>query len=108
MIWLGEQRGHLTDWITQRWVQETGRQVTRAEAPWLDGPTGDPRGIGSEFFNDLAAREQLTVIRTRPAGLLRDFGQLAAPDFDPSGIHPRVADFYTRTSEYELDSWAEW
>src|SRR4051812_40459778 len=108
MIWLGEERGHLTDWVTQRWVQATGRRVTRAEAPWLDGPTGDPRGIGPEFFADLATREQLTITRTRPAGLLRDFSQLAAPDFDPSAVHPRVVEFYTRTSEYELDSWAEW
>jgi hypothetical protein len=108
MIWLGERRGHLTDWVTQRWVQATGRRVVRAETPWLEGPVGEPRGVGAQFFADLATREQLTISRTRPSGLLAEFGVLAAPDFDPSAVHPRVVDFYTRTSEYDLDSWAEW
>jgi hypothetical protein len=108
MIWLGERRGYLTDWVTQRWVQVTGRRVVRAAEPWLDGPVGEPRGIGPEFFADLAARERLTLSPTRPAGLITDFSLLSAADFDPSVVHPRVVDFYTRTSEYELDSWAEW
>ncbi|MEP6622407.1 MAG: hypothetical protein ABJE47_23995 [bacterium] len=40
--------------------------------------------------------------------MLADFGVLAASDFVPGQVHPRVVDFYTRTSEYDLDSWAEW
>ena len=108
MIWLGERRGYLTDWVTQRWVRATGRRVARVEAPWLDGPVGEPRGIGPQFFADLAARDGLTISRPRPAGLLADFDRLTAPDFEPSAVHPHVIDFYTRTSEYDLDSWAEW
>lgn len=108
MLWLGERRGHLSDWVTQRWVCATGRRVAGAESSWLEGPVGEPRGIGSDFFVALAAREQLTVSRTRPSGLVADFGRLAAPDFDPAGVHPNVVDFYARTSEYDLDSWAEW
>jgi hypothetical protein len=108
MIWLDERRGHLMDWVTQRWVQATGRRIVRSETPWLEGPIGEPRGIGPAFFADLAARDQLTMSRPRPTGLIADFGMLAAPDFDPSAVHPCVVDFYTRTSEYDLDSWAEW
>ena len=108
MIWLGERRGYLTDWVTQCWVRLTGRRVARSTGVWLEGPVGESRGIGPEFFADFAAATQLTVSRARPAGLMGDFGLLSAPDFDPSVVHPRVIDFYTRTSEYELDSWAEW
>ena len=47
MIWLGAQRGYLTDWITQKWVQITGRRVALDRDNWLAGPVGDPKGIGA-------------------------------------------------------------
>jgi hypothetical protein len=108
MPWLGESRGYLTDWVTQRWVQVTGRRVDLARAPWLAGPVGSPHGIGKDFFQDLARRQGLDLVLGGERGLMHDFGALAAIDFDPSGVHAGVVDFYTRTSTYELDSWAEW
>ncbi len=41
-------------------------------------------------------------------GLLENLHLLAAPDFDPSRVNASVAGFYERTSNYELDAWAEW
>jgi hypothetical protein len=108
MIWLGESRGYLTDWVTQRWVQLTGRRVDLGRAAWLAGPIGSPHGIGKEYFHELAKAEGLEIRRGGERGLLRDFSALAASDFDPARVDPAVVDFYTRTSAYELDSWAEW
>jgi hypothetical protein len=108
MVWLGERRGYLTDWSTQRWVQLTGRRVRLADAPWLAGPAGSPRGIGADFFTALAQHEGLAVRRSAAAGLVPDFAALAAPDFDPRTVDPAIAAFYAHTAAYELDSWAEW
>lgn len=108
MIWLGDRRGCLSDWATQRWVQATGRRLHLADAPWLAGPAGDPRGIGPGYFLDLARRDGLRVRRSSDAGLLTNFSALAAPDFDPEAVDPAVVAFYARTAAYELDSWAEW
>jgi len=108
MLWLGEPRGYLSDWLTQLWVRATGQRMDIAQVPWLDGPTGDRRGIGRNFFTDLAEREGLVVIREGRRGLLRDFNALAAPDFDPQAVDQTVVAFYTHTSDFDLDAWAEW
>jgi hypothetical protein len=94
--------------MTQRWVRATGRLVSIDSEPWLRGPIGRTRGIGPDFFEELADREGL-VIRQGPAlGLLADFDELAAPDFDPTAVNPAVAEFYERTGAFELDSWSQW
>jgi hypothetical protein len=108
MLWLGESRGYLTDWLTQRWVRLTGRRVDLARAPWLAGPGAPTRGVGADFFVDLARAEGLALDESGEQGLLGDFGALAAPDFDPSGVHAAVVDFYERTAAYTLDAWSEW
>jgi hypothetical protein len=111
MIWLGESRGYLTDYVTQRWVRMTGQRVDPGTHPWLGGPSGNVRGIGREFFAELARREGLELRQgadSSERGLISDFAALAAPDFDPGRVHPAVVDFYARTSACELDAWAEW
>ncbi|HEX8673545.1 MAG TPA: hypothetical protein VF710_16735 [Longimicrobium sp.] len=111
MIWLGESRGYLTDHVTQRWVQVTGRTVDLGEHPWLAGPVGDVHGIGREFFAEFARREGLELRQGADSGergLISDFAALAAPDFDPGQVDPSVVGFYARTSAYEFDAWAEW
>jgi hypothetical protein len=47
-MWLGERRGNLIDWLTQRWVCATGRRVDLAAEPWLAGPVGQTRGSATE------------------------------------------------------------
>lgn len=109
MIWLGENRGYLSDWVTQRWVQATGRRVHFPDAPWLDGPVGDTRGIGRGVFEAHARRQGLEVVRNaNGCGLLSSFEALSGPEFDPADVDPAVAGFYERTSDYELDAWSEW
>jgi hypothetical protein len=107
--WLGSSRGQLSDWFTQRWVQLTGRRVSLGDHPWLDGPTGDPDVIGSDFFDRLAAARGLTVDeQTLPRGLLDDFSALSGPGCSVDRIAPQVVRFYERTSEYKLDVWSQW
>jgi hypothetical protein len=109
MLWLGEKRGYATDWVTQRWVEATGRRVQLAESPWLAGPVGDTRSIGGDCFRDIAAREGL-AFQDGPAvrGLLPDFSVLDGPRLSTSAIASPVRHFYERTAAYELDAWAEW
>ncbi len=109
MIWLGEERGHLTDFVTQLWVRATGRNVKEVDYPWLSGPKGSPRGIGAQCFRDLAEREGLRIIdgpETR--GILPSVKVLDGPDLRVESIAPAVRGFYEKTSAYELDAWSEW
>lgn len=107
-LWLGEERGDLSDWVTQRWVVATGRRVDLARDAWLDAPVGGTRAIGRDFFLRLAESEGLEVRRNARAGLVADFEQLRSDDFDPSRVHSSVTAFYCETSAYEMDAWSEW
>lgn len=107
-MWLENSRGHFVDSLTQRWVQATGRTVSLDEHPWLAGPSGRPRRIGAECFDEYAAQHGLRVLRGQPAGLCPSLDVLRCASFEPRAISPAVADFYTRTSEYDVDAWSEW
>jgi hypothetical protein len=96
MLWLGERRGYLSDWVTQRWVQATGRRVSLAEFPWLEGPVGRTRGIGRELFSELAREEGLVARREDGCGLLPSFALLASPSFDPSRVAPAPGAVWAR------------
>lgn len=109
MIWLGERRGELVDWVTQRWVQITGRRVALADAPWLAGPSGSVRGIGADFFAQWGESQGLSVLPpARDAGLVEGLGALAGPRFDPRGVHPIIDDFYAHTAAYDLRIESRW
>jgi hypothetical protein len=99
--------GHLVDRITQRWVQFTGRPVDLSgDHQWLDGPTGEPAGIGSNYFQEFAHRYLLEI--GPGSGLLDDFASLRGPDFDPTDVARPVAEFYEKTADFSLDAWSEW
>ncbi|HVR98977.1 MAG TPA: hypothetical protein VMW27_20320 [Thermoanaerobaculia bacterium] len=108
-MWLGESRGNLIDWSTQKWVQTTGRSIDLAKHPWLAGPIGSTRGIGLDYFDKWAAAEGLRVQR-HPSGkgLLPSFAALSGDGFDPAGVGPAVAEFYERAADFDLDVWSQW
>jgi hypothetical protein len=109
VIWLGEQRGELVDWVTQRWVQLTGERIALADAPWLEGPTGEVRGIGADFFERWAESRGRTVLpATADAGILEGLAVLAGPGFDPSAVHPAIDRFYRHTAAYDLKVEGRW
>lgn len=106
---LGGRRGVLSDWITQRWVQLTGKGVNLSDCPWLEGPVGDVELIGSAFFRRLAEKKNLDFVADGPGrGLIADFSCLRGPAFDPSNVDVRVAAFYENTADFEFDVWSEW
>lgn len=85
------------------------KRVNLAEADWLRGPIGGTKQIGTEYFNDLAARHGLTVAtNANGAGLVEDFSKLKSEEFSPANIHPMIREFYERTTQYDLDIWSEW
>jgi hypothetical protein len=107
-MWIDEARGNLVDWTTQQWVQATGRRVSLAECPWLDGPCGGPAVIGPRFFEEYAATRALVIQREGQRGLVQRFGALAGTDFDPGSISRAVSEFYEQTSAFEFDAWSQW
>ncbi|MEY4580609.1 MAG: hypothetical protein RL701_5312, partial [Pseudomonadota bacterium] len=109
MIWLGERRGELADWLTQRWVQITGRRVALADAPWLAGPSGSVRGIGTDFFARWGESQGMRVLPPGPDdGLVDSLALLAGPGFDPQTVHPSINDFYAHTAAYDLRIESRW
>ena len=102
-IWLGENRGHLADWTTQRWVQATGKLVDLDNEEWLDGPTGNTTEIGEFYFQNYRTDPNQAKI-----GLVDNFDLLQSDSFDPASIAPEIADFYENTDQYELDVWSQW
>ncbi len=106
---LGGRRGALSDWITQRWVQLTGRSVNLGDYPWLAGPVGDVDLIGSAFFRRLAEKKNLEFVADGPGrGLIDDFSRLSGPGCNPNDVDARVIRFYENTAEFEFDIWSEW
>jgi hypothetical protein len=107
--WLGPERGHLSDWTTQRWVRATGRRTELADAPWLRGPAAPPEGVGPGYFERYARENGLTLLPDEDsAGLLPRFDELRGGGFDPGAVDPRIVDFYERTARFELQLWSQW
>jgi hypothetical protein len=83
-----------------------GRRTLPASVPWLVGPLGGAT-IGERAYEETAAAEGLTLVRhAREGGLIPRFGVLARAGFDPARVHPKIRDFYERTHDFRLDTWA--
>ncbi|MBC8073193.1 MAG: hypothetical protein IAG13_33030 [Deltaproteobacteria bacterium] len=109
MVWLGERRGDLVDWVTQRWVQITGRRIALADAPWLAGPAGSVRGIGADFFARWGESQGMRVLPPgHDDGLVDGLSALAGPSFDPQRVHPSIDDFYAHTAAFDLSIESRW
>jgi hypothetical protein len=71
--------------------------------------SGDTDVIGTDFFARLAEREGLVLTRNgAPRGLVPDLSVLESSGCSIQELHPAVARFYERTSEYDFDVWSEW
>ena len=109
MIWLGSRRGYATDWLTQRWVQFTGRRISLGSEQWLAGPIAPTSGISPDYFATFASRQGLRLQSSnKTAGIIPTFASLRGQTFDPEIVHESVTHFYEHTATYELDAWAEW
>lgn len=108
IVWLSDEQGALTDWVTQQWVKLTGRRVALADSPWLAGPVGRTTGIGRDYFIRLAQENGYVAETSGDTRGLFQLEQLRAPTFDPDLVQTAVRNFYEATSEYEFESWSEW
>ncbi|GGI04955.1 hypothetical protein [Egicoccus halophilus] len=106
-----ELRGSLVDRVTQRWVIATGRRVDLVGGQgWLDGPVGDPGGIGDRWVEAHAARHRADVVEGPEQGLLPRFAALT-PSLDVAAVSPHIAAFYETTAAWSVDvssRWARW
>lgn len=108
-MWLGETRGNLLDWCTQKWCQLTGRRIDLAAAPWLSGPVGSTHSIEVDQFRTWASTQGLEL-RTLESGrgLIPSFAALAGEGFGPSEVQPGVVEFYENAADFDSDVWSEW
>jgi hypothetical protein len=103
------RKGCFVDRATQAWVRATGRGVTWAERPWLEGPVGDVDVIGTDFFRRFAERRGWSLVEAgAPHGLLESVAVIAGPNCRRAQIDPAVVRFYEKTSDYDFDVWSEW
>jgi hypothetical protein len=106
---VGSPRGHWIDALTQAWVRATGRNWDPAKDAWLAGPFGKTGGIGESFFEDWAQEHGLVVDEASEGrGLLETIAPALGDDGARHRVHPDVAAFYERTSDFEIDAWSEW
>jgi len=109
MVWLGERRGYLTDWVTQRWVEYTGKRLKESDLTWLSGPAGNTSLIGRASVAEVAAHECLAIDSdSNIRGLVDSFKALDGPAFSSEAVAKEVSEFYEKTSLYEMNAWAHW
>jgi len=84
-----------------------GRRVPASTVPWLSGPIGREY-IGDKPYEEVAARENLTVVRNATTGgLLSDMGALEGPSFEVDRLRSEVRHFYEHTASYRMDVWSQ-
>lgn len=98
--------GYLIEQIIHGWINLTGRTIDFKNDSWLDSPMAEAHYIGSEFYNHLAVKRNLTIEPSPTAGLLEDFNILTNDTFNASKVNPRITHFYEHTSEYGLEAWS--
>ncbi|HEY6305745.1 MAG TPA: hypothetical protein VI488_04705 [Candidatus Angelobacter sp.] len=89
-------------------MEVTGRTVNLESDSWLDGPVGEPAGVGRDYFQKLAEKRFLEIRQPAVAGLVADFSVLRSSSFDPACVAREVIEFYQATSNFNLDAWSEW
>lgn len=83
-----------------------GRVVRVSSYPWLSGPVGGDY-IGDKPYEEVAARENLELVRRASAGgLIPDFSVLDGRGFRVDQLRPEVRHFYEHTATYRMDVWS--
>ena len=88
-------------------IRTFGRTVRESSVPWLSGPVGGDY-IGDRPYEEVAARENLEVVRrSATGGLIPDVGTLDSAGFRADDLRPEVRHFYEHTSAYRMDVWSD-
>lgn len=97
------------DWFTQQWAILWGRKIDPNDFLWLTGPFGDLTGIGDEFINQLAEKENLVIERDKKSqGLIPSISLLNLSDSELSGLSQKVIGFYENTADYNVYVKVRW
>lgn len=97
------------DWFTQQWVILWGKKIDPEDTSWLMGPLGNLNGIGENFINELAEKERLIIKRgTESQGLIESIDGFQLPETKLARLSKNVINFYTNTSDYDLDFSLKW
>jgi hypothetical protein len=97
------------DWFTQQWVIFWGTKISHSDYSWLIGPFGNLNGIGEDFINQLAAKENLIIQREiKSHGLIPSIEILKFSENELSKVSRKVIDFYENTSNYNLNLTVKW
>jgi hypothetical protein len=96
------------DWFSQQWVIWRGRKLDFSQSEWLLGPFGNLNGIGKEFIQQLADKENLMIVKTNSSGLISDMKSLINQKDDFDRLDVSIIDFYQNTASYELDLTVKW
>ena len=99
----------IQDWMTQQWVIFCGRKIEPDQYSWLIGPFGNLQAIDQDFFNQLAAKENLIIEKNKGSqGLIPEMVKLNLPDDDFAILSKEVIAFYENTSDYDLKFSVNW
>jgi hypothetical protein len=97
------------DWFTQQWVILWGTKINPKDFPWLIGPFGNLNGIGDNFINQFAEKENLIIQRdTKSQGLIPSIDMLNLSDLELSNLSQKVIGFYEHTAQYNLHFTVKW
>ncbi len=91
------------DWLTQYWNILLGRQLQPYHDDWLVGPIGRINENGDQFLDRLIKEQGLIL----DPGSAED-GLVESLSGWPTPIDPQIADFYQRTSAYDLTVHTSW
>jgi hypothetical protein len=83
-------------------------RVPAQDLPFVVPLPARSRYVGTGYVRELAETLGGTYLPDADTGIIASLDALAGPDLDPSGVDPRVRDFYEHTSRYRLDIVPEW
>ena len=84
-------------------------RVAPAELPFVVPLESRSRFVGTDYVAVLADTLGGTYVAdAEDVGIVASLDQLAAPDFDPSAVDPRVREFYEHTTRFTLDIVPRW
>jgi hypothetical protein len=90
-------------------VSLLAERVAAENLPFVVPLAARTRYVGTGYVRDLAAVLGGDYRADAPdVGIVAAFDELAGPDFDPTGVDPRVREFYERTTRFSFDIVPEW
>jgi hypothetical protein len=84
-------------------------RVSAEDLPFVVPLESRTRHVGTDYVRALADVLGGSYVRDAPdVGIVPSLDELAGPDLDPGAVHPRVREFYERTTRFTLDIVPEW